>query len=706
MIKFLIYLFESGLCMLIMYNVYWLFLRKETYFNFNRFYLVGSVLLVLLVPVLHINISIPGNESLREPAVKIIQFRDYYEELIAMTDPNYNAIERVDQSTMKDYNLEPGQSPDPTSPMDDGNFSGIAAETEGAAVGKLNSFPISTAGFILLIYFGGVFYFICRFLYLCSRLYMITRKNKVIRKNGFRLVDLREDFSPFSFFNYVFVNLDSVPSPDMENILAHEHVHVRQRHTLDHLLAQGLAVFQWFNPFAWQIRNALKTTHEYIADKVVLDQGFRLFDYQSLLLRQVITYHSVELVNNFNLKPIKKRIAMMTKNRSGIPAKLKALFIIPFALLVFVLFAEFIITSPDKTKRTLRSELKASKISQELTGLWMGNSKESFLNLVSFDSEKMYVLESSGTTREYYYQAEKGQLRLAHSPEGLSNSKVFMKFSVDGDNLTLWWSKTESSIYSKTNYGNSMDLVLDKTKLKIDLPVILRYRILEDQGKVYNLFLGYSNGSGVEPGLILQNEKVSFKDFPEKLNEVRNSYKILDQPYLTALLHVDKNMKMEWVSKIRHMMRENDALKYAEAGIPYDQSVSPVIRHSVALPRLLPPMDARFIEEEELPGKGIGLYKLNLAERNTTPADVDRELKDFIKSNKKFVMVLEYDNLTPYGEYMEAVDMIFNAIYDLREKQALDQFNIPYEDLGPTQQKEIKKIYPVTLTEREKFVQK
>ena len=148
------------------------------------------------------------------------------------------------------------------------------------------------------------------------------------------------------------------------------------------------------------------------------------------------------------------------------------------------------------------------------------------------------------------------------------------------------------------------------------------------------------------------------------------------------------------------MMRENDALKYADAGIPYGNNVSPVIMHSVALPRLLPPMDAKFIEEEELQDKGIGLYKLNLAARNITPADVDRELKEFIKNNEKFVMVLEYDNKTPYGEYMEAVDIIFNAIYELREKQALVQFNIPYEDLGPDQQNEIKKIYPVTLTER------
>ena len=700
MITFLIYLFESGICMLILYLVYWFFLRRETYFTFNRFYLVGSVFLVLLVPLIHINISISGYESLRKPAAKIIQFRDYYEELIAMTDPNYDIHETSDRSTMPDYNPEPGQSADPPASMGDGSYSGLSAETVDNKPGMYNSFPVSPAGIILLIYFGGVFYFICRFLYLCTRLFLITRKNSVIRKNGFRLVDLREDFSPFSFFSYIFINLETVSSSDMENILAHEHVHVRQRHTLDHLLAQGLAVFQWFNPFAWQIRNALKTTHEYIADKGVLDQGFRLFDYQSLLLRQVITYHSVELVNNFNLKPIKKRIAMMTKNRSGIPAKLKALFIIPFALLVFVFFAEFTISGPDKIKYSFRSELQENRIARDLTGLWINNSKGSFGEFICFDSEKMYILDSKGATRELYYLVDNDRLKLSASQDKVSSSNMFMKFSLDGDNLTLWWSNTESGTYLKTGFENSMDLVLGRSGLNIELPVISRYRILEDQSKIYNLFLGTSKESGSGPRLILEGEEIDLDEFPEKLNEVRGNYNILDHPYLTALFHVDKNMGMEWVTRIRQMMRENNALKLADAGIPSEKDISPVIRHSVALPRLLPPMDAKFIEEEDLEKEGIALYKLNLAERNITPGQVDSELKEFITTHSKYVMVLEYDNKTPYGEYLEAVDIIFNAIYDLREKQALDQYTIPYEDLGPDQQKAIKKIYPVTLTER------
>ena len=108
------------------------------------------------------------------------------------------------------------------------------------------------------------------------------------------------------------------------------------------------SVFQWFNPFVWQMRKALKTTHEYIADRQVIDKGFERFEYQALLLKQVIGYHSVELVNNFNLKPIKNKIAMMNKNKSGLPAKLKAMLVAPFAILVFFLFADFTLKGKER----------------------------------------------------------------------------------------------------------------------------------------------------------------------------------------------------------------------------------------------------------------------------------------------------------------------------------------------------------------------
>ena len=167
------------------------------------------------------------------------------------------------------------------------------------------------------------------------------RTNKIIKHQGYNIVQIDKKVPTFSFFKSVFVNEKLFSHTELEQILAHERIHIRQKHSFDLLIIQLMILFQWFNPLVWRIQKSMKTVHEYLADRKVLEQGYQLFDYQSLLLSQLISIRSVELVNNFNLLSIKKTIAMMNKVKSGFFAKLKAIVAIPIIVVVFVLFADF-----------------------------------------------------------------------------------------------------------------------------------------------------------------------------------------------------------------------------------------------------------------------------------------------------------------------------------------------------------------------------
>ncbi|HEY3383451.1 MAG TPA: M56 family metallopeptidase [Vicinamibacterales bacterium] len=57
-------------------------------------------------------------------------------------------------------------------------------------------------------------------------------------------------------------------------VVAHERTHIRQGHSPDILLIQCAAIGQWFNPFIWLYKTALRELHEYLADRGVLAQGF------------------------------------------------------------------------------------------------------------------------------------------------------------------------------------------------------------------------------------------------------------------------------------------------------------------------------------------------------------------------------------------------------------------------------------------------
>ena len=47
----LLFVYESGICMAALFGIYWVFLRKETYFQFNRLFLLSTIILACLIPL-------------------------------------------------------------------------------------------------------------------------------------------------------------------------------------------------------------------------------------------------------------------------------------------------------------------------------------------------------------------------------------------------------------------------------------------------------------------------------------------------------------------------------------------------------------------------------------------------------------------------------------------------------------------------------
>ncbi len=697
MTHFVIYLFESGLCLSLLYLAYWLFLRKETYFNFNRLFLVGSISLALALPLFHLNFMIQQESSLEESAAGILKFRNYYQELIGMIDADFGSEPGIRHSSGTPGGLNgtselmEGLSGESLVSMD----SQAIPESEPSG-GKRMHFPALA---LLIIYLIGVAYFLLRFIYLIARLFFLARKNGYTRMSGFRMVTLKEDISPFSFFRYLYINKSTLSEEDLHNVLEHEKAHIRQRHSLDHLFAHALAVFQWFNPFAWQIRNALKTTHEYIADRQVLDRGFTLVDYQTLLLKQVIGYHSVELVNNFNLKPIKKRIAMMTKIRSGRPARLKAMLVIPFTIILFFLFADFTVKGPNDQMMNLETLIKQQKMLAKMEGLWTKTQQDDAAKSLLFKGDRLSILENGSGIREYFWRSDNDQLILSDRKDGPGTE---LKFSGDAKQMKIWWTDLSSTAYEKTSFANTVDLFLDKQGMKLDLPVISKYRILERQDLVYKICLGFDKGSG-SPTLSFNNEKISEGILAEKVNQERARHSKLDLKMLTCVLYVDKNMPMKEVAAVRQVLREINALKIADAGYPHKSGmdVSPVLYHTIALPRLLPPMDAKILDKDEVKNKGIAIYVMDLSARNNAPAEIHQGLTDFIAAHDrgKYLFSLEYDDGVPYGQYLEVVDMVWSVVYEFRDKLAMKEHGGKYSELGPDLQKEMRKAYPMVLSE-------
>ncbi|MFI5124499.1 MAG: M56 family metallopeptidase [Chitinophagales bacterium] len=152
-----------------------------------------------------------------------------------------------------------------------------------------------------------------------------------------RLFNTGARINPFSFGRSIYVNKKLHSEDELQRIILHEMVHVKQKHTIDLVIGECLSIINWYNPFAWLIRNAIRQNLEFIADKSVLDKGYDKKEYQYLLLK-VIGLSQYSMANNFSLPNLKKRIIMMNKMKSATRHLTRFLFALPLLSVVLLAF--------------------------------------------------------------------------------------------------------------------------------------------------------------------------------------------------------------------------------------------------------------------------------------------------------------------------------------------------------------------------------
>ena len=159
---------------------------------------------------------------------------------------------------------------------------------------------------------------------------------------------------PFSWMQTVVLPRADWQSPSA-SILAHEEAHVRHRHSYDVVVVEVLTALQWFNPVVWFLRQELRIVHEYQADASVLSRGFDESQYIHLLMQKATGIQACVLATGIHTPKTKKRILMMLKTKSNRSAWLKALYIVPVALVSLALSAETVVDYETVTKDDARA---------------------------------------------------------------------------------------------------------------------------------------------------------------------------------------------------------------------------------------------------------------------------------------------------------------------------------------------------------------
>jgi bla regulator protein BlaR1 len=288
------YLLKASTVIILFYGCYKLCLQRDTFFDESRWFLLVGLIASIIVPFIVI--------------------------------PVY-----MEQTTIAQDNL-----------FFDNNSSAEVSD---------NAFNFITI--LNYIYLIGIIIFSMKFLLQLNSLYAVIFKTDRNKNGRYTFIQTAKATSPFSFFNYIVYNPNQFNSVELEQIISHEKVHVKQFHTIDVLLAQLACIAFWFNPFIWLYNKDLKQNLEFIADKTAINYINCKKSYQYTLLKTSVPNQQLVLTNNFYNSLIKKRIVMLHKSKS------KKINLLKFALIIPVL-ALFLMSFNTKTVIIEKNPVKAT----------------------------------------------------------------------------------------------------------------------------------------------------------------------------------------------------------------------------------------------------------------------------------------------------------------------------------------------------------
>jgi hypothetical protein len=274
--EFLLYLVRVSAGTAAFYLFYLLFFSKLKQFRFNRVYLLSSFLFSPLIPLITITITRPATA--------------WFVLLRAATEAMLPTAEAAKEK-------------------------------------------ISLSLIFLVLYETGVVLCLGRLIKGHLRVWQISRHSRPMVSEGIDYFVTPEDVHPFTFFRRIVVPEESTHHHYFPMILRHEKIHADSRYTTDILLSEILFLFQWFNPFAWLMKKAIKNNLEYLIDEEVTRKDDPQA-YQLALVALAGKKGMASFLNALNGNNLKTRIIMMKKKTENKNRVIRKLMVLPLTALL------------------------------------------------------------------------------------------------------------------------------------------------------------------------------------------------------------------------------------------------------------------------------------------------------------------------------------------------------------------------------------
>ncbi len=269
------------ICSALMSAYYLLFLRDRTFHHYNRFYLLVTVVVSILLPLL-----------------KVEYFTIETDSRILLLINQLNA----------------------------------PVQNQAADTFDFWTFLAAVLGIVSL-------FFLAKIMLGLVKINQLKKEFPKENIEGITFYNTNLHDAPFSFFKNLFWKKSILLHSDLgKQILKHEMVHIEQKHSVDKLFIQILQSVFWFNPVFYFIKKEINLIHEYLADKkAVKHSDTKAF--AQMLLASNFFGNVLPATSPFLSSNLKKRLHMLTKKTTKYSyarriLALPILFAVSFTLLV------------------------------------------------------------------------------------------------------------------------------------------------------------------------------------------------------------------------------------------------------------------------------------------------------------------------------------------------------------------------------------
>lgn len=380
----ILYLLKVNVALVLFYMAYHVALRRLTFYHLNRLFLVFGIVFATLYPLIDVSELFRQHQELASTYIGTVPA-----------------------------------------------WATVSATPEHALAFNYWQIPV-------FVFWLGTGVMAIRLLLQFISLYRIHAASEPGNYKGIGFRRIKHITQAFSFWQTIYLNPAQHKQEELESILRHEQVHVKGWHTLDVLLAEWSAVFYWFNPSAWLMKNAIKENLEFIADQKVVSTGVDRKTYQYLLLK-VVGAPEPQIATQFNFLTIKKRIAMMNKKQTSLMHVARYAVLVPLIAAPILLFTacndeDAEITSPGGTSTTATEQAGVQSNTLDAAAVYYIDGEETTNEAVEkLDPEAIHsvnVIKDESATKIFGERAAKGVISVTtkknqNSPEVLQfNQKL------------------------------------------------------------------------------------------------------------------------------------------------------------------------------------------------------------------------------------------------------------------------------------------